>query len=159
MDDADKPPLRYFDRHAGRADRPVDAPASERQGTPFLNRSDTIAMFWPIWLCVIALIVGTPIAGIIAHNPTISARYALGVTVYGGLGAAWLTVPWAAAYLVARLASLLVSAQIVLFMGLAGIIVSLLLAVTGVLQWESLFIALPSLGATVSAAVRMRAER
>ena len=158
MDDADEP-FRSCDRHDARDLRLHDDPASGRQGTPFLSRSDAIAMCWPIWLCLIALIVGTPIAGIIAHSPTVSARYALGVVVYGGLGAAWLTVPWVAAYLLARLASLLVGAHFVLFTGLAGIITSLLLAAAGVLEWASLLIAVPSLSVMISAAVRIRAGR
>ena len=154
MDEHIEPPLKYYDRHA--ADWSPPEPVSRGPGC--LVPIDGLLLFWPIWLVLLALGFGTPIVAAVSSGSS-SGHYAVGVAFYGGFFAAYLMIPWGAAYLLARLVSLATGGAVILAAGLAGLAAAVLLVVTGVLWWSSLLIAIPSLSAMLSAAVRIRALR
>ncbi len=116
-----------------------------------------LALFWPIFLLLLLFVCGTPAAILVTRDLTWGPRYALALGYFGGLGAAWLMVPWGGTYLVARAVSLWIGARPVLWAGLGGIVISVV--ASGFLGWVSLLIAGPSLCVMISAGVRMRTEQ
>ena len=148
MDETDDDANRYYDRHAG-------SPYAEPGGAGCL---DMLVLIWPIVFVVLALAIGTPLAIAVTSDTTSGARFAAFTALYGGLAAAYLTVIWGAAYLAARAVSLWIGARRVLWIGFAGILMSVLVVAAGVIEWASLLIAIPSLSVMISAAVKMRSE-
>ncbi len=150
MDEGDELTNRYYDRH-------VDPTYSGPDGSGCLTSSDVLGLFWPILLVLLALPIGATIVAVL-DGATTAWGYALGLAVYGGLLAALLTIPWCAAYLFARAVSIWIGSRAVLWAGVAGIIATAIFIATGAREWASL-LAVSSLSAMVSAAVRIRAER
>ena len=152
VDDPEAPPLKYCDRHIGKRE-PEPAP----RGLRFFAPLDVIGLLWPVWTVPLAVVVATPIIG--AVDSWSEARQGdIAILFYGGIYAVYLMVPCAIAYLLARGASLLFGSWAILACGSAGIILSVLLAVTGVLWWSSILIAAPSLSAMISSGIRTQIE-